>query len=150
MPPASLSPVHFVGSCSDPAKSGRICPCHSTSGAATPSESTPEALQWSAGSVETCPLLPILFPPHFPFHPSLLCPRLLTSWTLQPIRLTLTCTGCASCQIFSQISGGFLPHPLAYSFIFAQKQVRLPLKTYSSFTPKPAFPAILSHRTPGS
>lgn len=67
MPPASLSQSTFsrAAACS-PAKSGRICPCHSTSGAATPSESTPEALQWSAGSVETCPLLPILFPYFLP------------------------------------------------------------------------------------
>lgn len=48
------------------------------------SESTPEALQWSAGSVETCPLLPILFP-LTSFHP----PLTLTSWTLQPINSLL-------------------------------------------------------------
>ena len=113
-------------------------------GAATPSESTPEALQWSAGSVETCPLLPILFPLTSSHPPLTLsqAPDFMDTATHQayschrPLALAVP-----PVRYSPKYPEGSLPHPLAYSFIFAQEQVRLPLKTIL-----PLLPSLLSQQ----
>lgn len=94
-------------------------------GAATPSESTPEALQWSAGSVETCPLLPILFPLTSSHPPLTLsqAPDFMDTATHQayschrPLALAVP-----PVRYSPKYPEGSLPHPLAYSFIFAQNK----------------------------
>ena len=89
MPPASLSQSAFsraatVITLSQVASAPVIQP----PGAPTASESTPAALQWSAGSVRPALCYPFSLPSLPSILPSL-CPRLLTSsWTLQPLRLT--------------------------------------------------------------
>lgn len=106
---------------------------------------------------ETCPLLSILSP-LISFHPPLTLSQAPDLFMDPAAHQAYSChrplaLAMPPVRYSPKYPEGFLPHPLAYSSTFAQKPVRLPLKTSylpSSFTPKPAFPAILSYRTPGS
>lgn len=145
MPPASLSQSTFNRAATVILPSqAASAPVIQPPGAATPSESTPEALQWSAGSVETCPLLPILFPLTSSHPPLTLsqAPDFMDTATHQayschrPLALAVP-----PVRYSPKYPEGSLPHPLAYSFIFAQEQVRLPLKTIL-----PLLPSLLSQQ----